>query len=350
MQIVVLDGHTLNPGDLSWAELQALGSCAIHDRTSPSETVERSQNAAILFTNKTILDKGIIAQLPRLKYIGVLATGYNIVDVGAAAVRGIPVTNVPEYATYSVTQMVFAHILHFCNHVAEHSASVHKGEWCRSKDFCFWEHPLVELQGKTMGIVGLGKIGSAVATAALAFGMRVLAHNRSVPPRIPEGVVLADLEQVFAQSDVVSLHCPLTPENHAFVNAALLARMKPTAFLVNTSRGQVIDEQALANALNRGIIGGAGLDVLVKEPQARDCPLLNAKNCFITPHIAWATRGARERLMSTAIGNLKAYLRGDSSNVVNGVKSEMPPTTWNPNVIRNRQPKWTTDGRRMRTR
>jgi len=216
--------------------------------------------------------------------------------------------------------MVFAHILHFFNHVAEHSASVHKGEWCRSKDFCFWQYPLVELQGKTMGIVGFGKIGSAVATAALAFGMRVIAHNRSVPPSIPAGVVLADLERVFEESDVVSLHCPLTPENKGFVSARLLAKMKPTAFLVNTSRGPLINEQDLADALNQGIIGGAGLDVLVKEPPAQDCPLLNAKNCFITPHIAWATRGARERLMRTVIDNLKAFLRGDSRNVINGVK------------------------------
>jgi len=320
MRIVVLDGYTLNPGDLSWAGLQALGDCDIYDRTTPSETVERAHHAEILLTNKTPLGQGIIRQLPELKYIGVLATGYNVVDVEAAAASGVPVTNVPEYGTGSVVQMVFAHILNFCNHVAEHSASVHQGEWCRSKDFCFWQYPLVELQGKTMGIVGLGRIGSAVATAALAFGMRVMAHNRSVPQHIPVGVVLADLDRVFAESDVVSLHCPLTPENHGFVNSRLLATIKPTAFLVNTSRGALINEQDLADALNRGIIGGAGLDVLVKEPPSPDCPLLNAKHCFITPHIAWATLGARERLMNAAIENIKAFLRGDSQNVVNGVK------------------------------
>jgi glycerate dehydrogenase len=320
MRLVVLDGFTLNPGDLSWDDLLALGDCDIHERTSVDETVQRSQGAEILLTNKTVLDEETMAQLPSLKYIGVLATGYNVVDTEAAARRGISVTNVPEYGTGSVVQMVFAHLLHFYNHVAEHSTSVREGNWCRSKDFCFWEYPLIELQGKTLGIVGLGKIGSAVATAAVAFGMRVLAHNRSVPSSLPEGIVLADLREVVEESDVVSLHCPLTEENQAFVNAELLGRMKRTAFLVNTGRGPLIDEAALADALNSGGIAGAGLDVLAAEPPSPDCPLLTAKNCFITPHIAWATHGARERLMSTAIGNLKAFLSGESINVVNGVR------------------------------
>jgi glycerate dehydrogenase len=318
MRIVVLDGHTLNPGDLSWAELQGLGDCTIYDRTLPTETIDRSQGAEILLTNKTVLNKDIIAQLPSLKYIGVLATGYNVVDTDVAAQYGILVTNVPAYSTSSVTQLVFAHILHFYNHVAEHSTSVRKGNWCNSKDFCFWEYPLIELAGKTMGIVGLGKIGSAVATVAVAFGMRVLAHNRSVPPVVPEGIVMTGLESVFRQSDIVSLHCPLSEHNRGFVNAELLGQMKETAFLINTSRGPLIDETALADALNQERIAGAGIDVLTREPPSPDCPLLTAKNCFITPHIAWATRGARERLMRTAVGNLKAFLRDERVNVVNG--------------------------------
>jgi len=318
MRIVVLDGHTLNPGDLSWAELQSLGDCTIYDRTLPAETLERAQGAEILLTNKTVLNKEVIAQLPSLKYIGVLATGYNVVDTVAAAHHGVWVTNVPAYSTNSVTQMVFAHILHFTNHVAEHSTSVRKGNWCTSKDFCYWETPLIELAGKTLGIVGLGKIGSAVATAALAFNMRVLAYNRSVPPVVPEGVIMTDLESVFRQSDIVSLHCPLNEQNQKFVNAALLGLMKSTAFFVNTSRGPLIDETALADALNQGRIAGAGIDVLSKEQPSPDCPLLTAKNCSITPHIAWATRSARERLMRIAVDNLKAFLRNDRVNVVNG--------------------------------
>jgi len=239
------------------------------------------------------------------------------VDVEAASRRGIAVTNVPEYSTASVTQMVFAHLLNFCNHVADHSASVRAGAWSRSKDFCFWETPLIELHGKTMGIVGLGRIGFAVATAAKAFGMEVIAYNPSTPRRVPEGVTLTDLQSVFQKSDVVSLHCPLTKTNARFVNAGLLAQMKASAFLINTSRGPLIDEEAFAKALNEGQLAGAGLDVLTKEPPDPSCPLLNAKNCYITPHIAWATRDARARLMKTAVDNLKAFLKGDTMNVVN---------------------------------
>ncbi len=225
MKIVVLDGHTLNPGDLSWEELEALGECEIHERTPADETVRRSQNAEMILTNKTILDAAIIAQLPRLKYIGVLATGYNVVDVEAAAQRGIPVTNVPEYGTGSVAQMVFAHIFNMTNHVADHSGSVHSGNWSRSKDFCFWEYPLVELTGKTLGIVGLGRIGRAVATVAEAFGMEVLAHNLATPPDLPKGVAMTDLDSLFEKSDIVSLHCPLTEQNQGFVNADLLGKL-----------------------------------------------------------------------------------------------------------------------------
>ncbi len=320
MRIVVLDGYTLNPDDLSWEELQNIGDCDIYDRTLPDEVLDRSLPGDILITNKTELNRTIIDQLPNLKYIGVLATGYNVVDVEAAGQRGIPVTNVPEYSTGSVAQMVFAHILHFYNHVSEHSMSVSNGKWCRSKDFCFWEYPMVEIQGKTMGIVGLGKIGSAVAKLAVAFNMNVLAYNHRPPQSVPEGVILSDMNSLLEKSDVVTLHCPLTEDNRGLVSTGFLDRMKKNAFLVNTSRGPLIDELALANALNRGYIAGAGLDVLSEEPPAPDCPLLNAKNCFITPHIAWATLGARKRLMRTAVKNVKAFLCGKTINVVNEVK------------------------------
>jgi len=316
MRIVVLDGYTLNPGDLSWEELHTLGECEIHERTPVQETIQRAQGAEIILTNKTVLDATTISQLPELKYIGVLATGYNVVDIATAAKRQIPVTNVPEYGTESVNQMVFAHILNFYNRVTQHSDSVRQGSWTRSKDFCFWEHPLTELSGQTMGIIGLGRIGSAVATTATAFGMQVLAYKPSPPAQIPTGVTMTNLESVFRESDIVSLHCPLTEQNRAFVNAELLREMKPSAFLVNTSRGPLIDEQALTNALDRGNIAGAGLDVLVTEPPVADCPLFTAKNCFITPHIAWATRTARARLMKIAIDNIRAFLSGQTINVV----------------------------------
>ena len=317
MNIVVLDGHTLNPGDLAWADLEGVGECTVYDRTPAEQTVERSQSAEILLTNKTALDGEVIAQLPNLKYIGVLATGYNVVDIEAAAKRGIPVTNVPEYGTGSVAQMVFAHILHFTNRVAEHSMSVRDGAWSRSEDFCFWEHPLEELVGKTMGIVGFGKIGSAVAAAAVAFGMEVLVYYPSPPACVPEGVVAAELDRLFKESDIVSLHCPLTEHNRGFVNATLLGQMKRSAFIVNTSRGPLIDELALAEALNEGRLAGAGLDVLTTEPPSPDCPLLTAKNCFITPHIAWATHGARARLLNVAVDNIKAFQQGEPLNIIN---------------------------------
>nr|VFJ43182.1 MAG: glycerate dehydrogenase [Candidatus Kentron sp. FW] len=320
MRIVVLDGYTLNPGDLSWEKLRSLGECTIHDRTSREETFGRARDAAIILTNKTVLTRDMIARLPDLRYIGVLATGYNVVDIEAAAQRGIPVTNVPEYGTDSVAQMVFAHVLDFCNRVAGYSESVRRGNWSRSEDFCLQEYPLVELSGKTMGIVGLGRIGTAVANLSIAFGMDVLAYKPSPPDHLPKGVVLTDLETVFRESDIVSLHCPLTPKTRGFVNAELLARMKPGAFLINTSRGPLIDEDALASALDNERIAGAGLDVLATEPPAPDCPLLTAKNCVITPHVAWATRAARARLMKTAMDNIEAFLQGEGMNVVNGVE------------------------------
>lgn len=317
MRIVVLDGYTLNPGDLDWVPLEALGPCDIHPRTPPNQVVARAQGAEIVLTNKTILNRETLAQLPALRYIGVLATGYNVVDVAAAKERGIPVTNVPTYGTASVAQMVFAHLLNLTQHVADHAQSVRRGDWTRSEDFCYWRHPLVELAGLTIGIVGFGRIGRETAKIARAFGMKVIFHDvfpMTVPPE--EGTAV-DLDTLFRESDVVSLHCPLTDQNRGLVNAARLNLMKPTAFLINTSRGPLVDEPALAEALNTGRIAGAGLDVLCVEPPPADNPLLTAKHCFITPHIAWATRAARQRLLETAVANVRAFLDGRLQNVVN---------------------------------
>ena len=319
MRIVVLDGHTLNPGDLSWESLAALGELTVHERTPAAEVVSRAAGAGILLTNKTPLSAATIGQLPELRYIGVLATGYNVVDTEAAAARGIPVTNVPEYGTASVVQLVFAHLLNFCNHAAEHVASVRAGAWSRSPDFCFWEHPLVELSGLTLGIVGAGRIGSAVARVAEAFGMRVLVSGRPGGRQEAGGFPRTDLQTLFRESDVVSLHCPLTEETRGLVNRDLLGCMKPGAFLINTSRGPLVVEADLAAALNEGVIGGAGLDVLGTEPPAPDNPLLNARNCYITPHIAWATLAARRRLIQTACENVRAFLAGQPIHVVNGL-------------------------------
>ena len=317
-RIVVLDGFTANPGDLDWNPLAELGMLTVHDRTPPDLVVQRSSQAEIVLTNKVVLSRETIAALPGLKYIGVLATGYNVVDVEAAAERGIPVANVPAYGTSSVAQMVFAHIFHLVNNVAGHSARVHEGAWSRSYDFCFWDTPQIELAGKTIGLVGLGKIGLAVAKAARAFDMRVVGYKPSGPAGIPDGIGWTDLRALFRESDIVSLHCPATRENQGFVNAELLALMKPGAFLINTSRGALIDEAALAVALNRGAIAGAGLDVLAMEPANPANPLLTARNCHITPHIAWATREARARLLRVSVENVQGFLRGQWANVVNG--------------------------------
>lgn len=319
MRIVVLDGYTLNPGDLSWTEFESLGTCVVYDRTPDNERLPRSSGADVLLTNKTVISADIIRQIPTLKYIGVLATGYNVVDLDAARERGIPVTNVPEYSTPSVVQMVFAHLLNLCHHVAEHSVSVRQGAWSRARDFCFWEHELVELSGRTMGVVGLGRIGTAVATVASAFGMRVLAHSPSAGAGERNGVALTDLKTLFRESDVVSLHCPLTERTRGLVNEERLGLMKRTSFLINTGRGALVDEAALARALNDGLIAGAGLDVLPVEPPAAGGPLLSARNCYITPHIAWATQAARRRLMLAAFQNLDAFVHGRRIHVVNGV-------------------------------
>lgn len=319
MRIVVLDGHTLNPGDLSWESLASLGELTVHERTPAAEIVSRAAGAGILLTNKTPLTADTIGQLPALRYIGVLATGYNVVDTEAAAARGIPVTNVPEYGTASVVQMVFAHLLNFYHHAADHGASVRAGAWSRSPDFCFWDYPLVELSGRTLGIVGAGRIGLAVARVAEAFGMRVLVSGRPGGNKGSDGFARTDLETLFRESDVVSLHCPLTEETRGLVNRERLGLMKPGAFLINTSRGALVVEADLAAALNEGVIAGAGLDVLSTEPPAPDNPLLAARNCCITPHIAWATLAARRRLMQTACENVRAFLTGQRIHVVNGL-------------------------------
>ena len=316
MNIVVLDGYTLNPGDLSWEELQALGACKIYDRTAPEEVVKRTADAGIVLTNKTLITREQIFALPNLSYLGVLATGYNIVDVAAARERDIPVTNVPTYGTRSVAQHTFALLLELTHQAGHHAQTVHDGRWTKCPDFCYWDYPLVELESLAMGIVGLGRIGKAVAELALAFRMHVLATvltSRQAPP----GVQFVELETLFRRSDVVSLHCPLTPETKNLVNAQRLALMKPTAFLLNTSRGPLVDERALADALNCGRIAGAAVDVLSVEPPLADNPLLRAKDCLVTPHIAWATRAARSRLMQVAVANIRAFLSGNPENVVN---------------------------------
>lgn len=316
MNIVVLDGYALNPGDLSWEGLERLGNCTVYDRTPPERTVERAAAAPVVLTNKTVLDGDIIEQLPELTYIGVLATGYNVVDVQTAADRDIVVTNVPSYGTESVAQMVFAHILNLTQGVAHHAQTVREGRWARADDFCYWDTPLVELQGRVLGIVGLGRIGRAVARIGSAFGMRVLGYDVAATGSVP-GVEQTDsLEALLRDADVISLHCPLTDANRRMIDAARLALMKPDALLINTSRGPLIDETALADALNRGAIAGAGLDVLAAEPADPDNPLIAAKNCFITPHIAWATRAARQRLLDTAVENLAAFLAGRPRNRV----------------------------------
>ena len=315
MNIVVLDGHTLNPGDLSWDGLRALGTCTFHDRTTPDQVVPRARDAEIVFTNKTVLSRDAILQMPKLRFIGVLATGFNVVDAAAARERGVPVCNVPAYGTKSVAQMVMALILELVHRIGYHSQTVHDGRWNQCPDFCYWDHPLIELDGLTLGIVGYGRIGEAVAQVARAFGMKIIAQSRT--PKKEAGVTFVELDTLFREADIISLHCPLTPENKGLVNAARLALMKPTAFLINTARGPLVDELALAEALNGGRIAGAALDVLSIEPPPANHPLFNARNCIITPHIAWATRAARARLMQTAVSNLKAFLEGHPQNVVN---------------------------------
>ena len=316
MKIVILDGYTTNAGDLSWNGISELGDLTVYDRTAPGEVIDRCLGAEAVLTNKVVFTDDVMQALPQLKYIGVMATGYNVVDIDAARRRGIVVTNVPAYSTPSVAQMVFAHLLNITNQVALHDRQVHEGRWAGNRDFCFYSAPLIELAGKQMGIVGLGQTGSAVAKIALALGMRVMAFTSKAQESLPEGITKGSLNEVFATSDVVSLHCPLTPDTKHVVNAERLATMKPSAIVINTGRGPLVDEQHLADALNRGTIAAAAVDVLSTEPPAADNPLLTARNCHITPHIAWASQAARARLIDTLTSNLKGYISG---NVVNNV-------------------------------
>lgn len=315
MNIVVLDGYTLNPGDLSWEALNALGTCEIYERTPPLHVAERCANAEIVLTNKTKLTREIILNAGNLKYIGVLATGTNVVDLAAARERGVTVTNVPAYATESVAQLTFALLLELTTRVGEHAQSVRSGDWSRSPDFCYWKGPMLELSGSTLGLIGFGHIAQAVARIGLAFGMKVIVNVRKARPDLP-GICFVDQETLFRQSDVVSLHCPLTTETERLINFERLGWMKPTAFLLNTGRGGLIDEAALANALNAGQISGAGLDVLSTEPPSPENPLVLAKNCIITPHVGWATHAARSRLMQAAVENVAAFLNGTPQNIV----------------------------------
>ena len=316
MKIVALDGYAANPGDLSWDELKALGECVIYDRTAPEEVLERAADAEVVLTNKVVITADMMAALPQLKYIGVMATGYNIVDIDAARERGIIVTNIPSYSTDSVAQMVFAHILNIAQQVQHHSEAVHQGRWTASKDFCFWDTPLIELRGKKLGIVGLGNTGYTTARIAIGFGMEVYAYTSKSSFQLPPEIKKMELDQLFSECDIISLHCLLTDKTRELVNAARLKLMKPTAILINTGRGQLVNEQDLADALNNGQIYAAGLDVLSQEPPKADNPLLTARNCYITPHIAWASAAARERLMGILLDNLKGYMEG---KVINNV-------------------------------
>lgn len=316
MKIVVLDGYAANPGDLSWDGMKALGECVIYERTAPEEVVERAAGAEVILTNKVVITAEHMAALPDLKYIGVLATGYNIVDVEAARSRGIVVTNIPAYSTASVAQMAFAHILNICLQVQHYTEEVRDGRWTSSPDFCFWDTPLMELNGKKLGIVGLGHTGYATARIAIGFGMQIYAYTSKSHFQLPPEIKKMELDELFRECDIVSLHCPLTEQTRGMVNAARLKTMKPTAILINTGRGPLVNEQDLADALNNGTIYAAGVDVLSQEPPRADNPLLHARNCYITPHIAWASGEARERLMQIAVDNLNGYVTG---KVVNNV-------------------------------
>ena len=316
MKIVILDGFTANPGDLSWKGLEELGMLTVYDRTKPEETIARAAEADIVLTNKVIINREVMAQLPQLKYIGVLATGYNVVDIEAAHERGIIVTNVPAYSTESVAQMVFAHLLTVTNRTEHYALQNRQGRWSKNSDFCYWDFPHLELAGKTFGIVGLGNIGRRVAEIALAFGMQVKALTSKSADTLPAGIEKADLEALLATSDVISLHCPLTDTTRHLINRETLQRMKPSAILVNTGRGPLVDDQAVASALAKGQLAAFCADVLTEEPPKADNPLLSQPNAFITPHIAWATEEARSRLLQVAISNVRAFLNAKPQNVV----------------------------------
>ncbi len=314
MNIVILDGHTTNPGDLSWDSIKEIGNLTVYDRTPVNEIIPRAKDCEIVTTNKTVLTANIIKQLPITRYIGLLSTGTNAVDLDAAKAHNITVTNVPAYSTASVAQATFALILELVIHTDIHNSSCHAGKWSRQQDFCFTETPLIELAGKTIGIVGYGAIGKAVARIANAFDMNILVHTRT--PVQTDNITFTNLDDLLKKSDIVTLHCPLTPQTEKMINASRLSIMKNTAFLINTGRGGLIDENALADALQNKIIAGAGLDVLTQEPPEPDNPLLKLSNCIITPHIAWATYEARKRLINTVTDNLKNFLNNTPINVV----------------------------------
>lgn len=317
MKIVVLDGYALNPGDLGWNEFEQCGELKVYERTSPDEILQRAIDADVLMTNKTPIREDVIRKLPRLKFIGVLATGYNIIDIESANERGVVVSNIPDYGSYSVAQLTMALLLELCHHVQRHSDSVRDGKWAASKDWCYWDYPLVELAGKTMGIIGFGNIGQKVGEMASSFGMNILASARNHRDQSHRNNFRwSSIPDLLEQSDVVSIHCPLTPETKGLINATSLRKMKQTAFLLNTSRGPIVVDKDLADALNQGVIAGAGIDVLSVEPPSKDNPLFAARSCIITPHIAWATKEARSRLMAMAAENLKAFLGGHPANVV----------------------------------
>lgn len=318
MRIVVLDGFTLNPGDLSWAAIEKLGETVVYERTRPEEVADRLEGAEIALTNKVVLDAAMLRRLsPTLRYIGVLATGYNVVDVEAARELGICVTNIPAYSTASVAQMVFSHLLNLTNHVEYYTQqAVDEGKWAASQDFCFCDRPLTELAGRTMGLVGLGRIGSAVANIAQAFGMKVVAYTSKRQEELPGYIKKAGMDEIFMQSDVVSLHCPLTEDTRYLVDEKRLRMMKKNAILINTGRGPLIDEAAVANALRQGKLGAYAADVLSVEPAQADNPLLSAPRVQLTPHIAWATREARERLMQICALNIAHFIEGNPQNTV----------------------------------
>lgn len=321
MKIVVLDGYTLNPGDLDWKGLESLGECTVYDRTSLTDTeevIQRIGDAEVVYTNKTPLPEKVFEECKNLKFVGVLATGYNVVDITAARKRNIPVANIPTYGTAAVGQFAIALLLEICHHIGYHSKVVHEGKWAANPDWCFWDYPLIELDGKTMGIIGYGRIGQATGRIAQALGMKILAYDSYRNPALESDTChYTDLDEVLSKSDVIALHCPLFPETEKMINRSTIAKMKDGVIILNNSRGQLINEQDLANALNSGKVAAAGLDVVSTEPIKSDNPLLTAKNCLITPHISWAPKESRKRLMDIAVSNLREFLKGTPKNIVN---------------------------------
>ncbi len=320
MKIVVLDGYTLNPGDLSWEGIEKLGELVVHDRTdfSPEKIIKTIGDAEIIFTNKTPLPKSVLSKTPSVKYVGVLATGYNVVDVQAAKENGISVTNIPTYGTTAVAQYSIALLLELCHHIGEHSKTVFNGDWTKSPDFCYWNYPLIELAGKTMGVIGFGRIGQATAKIAQALGLNILAHDSYQNKELESDTCkYVSLDELLSKSDIISLHCPLFDSTKGIINKDNIAKMKDGVMIINTSRGPLVVEEDLCNALNSGKVAGAAVDVVSSEPIAADNPLLKAKNCIVTPHIAWAPKESRTRLMNIAVENLRSFINGTPINIVN---------------------------------